>query len=37
MDIHAAELPDEIAIVKGLFQEYAESLNFDLVSGVSAD
>jgi ribosomal protein S18 acetylase RimI-like enzyme len=29
-DIHAAELPDEIPIVKGLFQEYADSLNFDL-------
>jgi putative acetyltransferase len=30
MNIHAAELPDEISIVKGLFQEYADSLNFDL-------
>jgi putative acetyltransferase len=29
-DIHAAKLPDELSVIKDLFQEYAESLNFDL-------
>jgi ribosomal protein S18 acetylase RimI-like enzyme len=29
-DINAAKLPDELPVVKRLFQEYAESLNFDL-------
>jgi ribosomal protein S18 acetylase RimI-like enzyme len=29
-DIHAAKLPDELPVIKQLFQEYAASLNFDL-------
>jgi len=29
-EIYTARLPDEITVIKDLFQEYAESLNFDL-------
>ena len=29
-EIYTARLPDEIAVIKELFQEYADSLNFDL-------